>query len=151
MAHKNRKVHAHRGERTCGWGGAQKHRGAGSRGGRGNAGQKKKHHQISARISGRVFGKTGFKRPQELIKNVITINLADIDKKIELWVKEGKAKKTTGGFSVDVTSLGYEKVLGSGKLTHKIEVTADSFSKSAITKIEGAGGKAVGVDGVDTA
>ena len=34
------------------------------------------------------------------------------------------------------------KVLGNGELTAKLEVTADAFSKSAIAKIEAAGGKA---------
>ncbi len=34
------------------------------------------------------------------------------------------------------------KVLGKGELTAKLEVTADAFSKSAIAKIEAAGGKA---------
>ncbi len=34
------------------------------------------------------------------------------------------------------------KVLGNGELTAKLEVTADAFSKSAVEKIEAAGGKA---------
>lgn len=34
------------------------------------------------------------------------------------------------------------KILGNGELTAKLEVTADAFSKSAIAKIEAAGGKA---------
>ena len=35
------------------------------------------------------------------------------------------------------------KVLGNGELKAAVTVTADAFSKSAITKIEAAGGKAV--------
>lgn len=38
------------------------------------------------------------------------------------------------------------KVLGSGELTAKIEVTADAFSKSAVEKIEAAGGKATKIE-----
>lgn len=34
------------------------------------------------------------------------------------------------------------KVLGNGELTAKVEVTANAFSKSAVAKIEAAGGKA---------
>lgn len=34
------------------------------------------------------------------------------------------------------------KVLGNGELTAKVEITANAFSKSAIAKIEAAGGKA---------
>ena len=39
------------------------------------------------------------------------------------------------------------KVLGNGELTAKLEVTADAFSKSAIAKIEAAGGKAILFEG----
>ena len=35
------------------------------------------------------------------------------------------------------------KVLGNGEITAALTVTADAFSKSAVTKIEAAGGKAV--------
>ena len=35
------------------------------------------------------------------------------------------------------------KILGNGKLTKKVVVKADKFSKSAVEKIEAAGGKAV--------
>lgn len=38
------------------------------------------------------------------------------------------------------------KVLGNGELTAKLEVTADAFSKSAIEKIEAAGGKAIKIE-----
>lgn len=38
------------------------------------------------------------------------------------------------------------KVLGNGELTAALEVSADAFSKSAIAKIEAAGGKAIIVE-----
>lgn len=38
------------------------------------------------------------------------------------------------------------KILGNGELTAKLEVSADAFSKSAIAKIEAAGGKAIIVE-----
>lgn len=38
------------------------------------------------------------------------------------------------------------KVLGNGELTAKLEVSADAFSKSAVEKIEAAGGKAIIVE-----
>ncbi|MDD6252655.1 MAG: 50S ribosomal protein L15 [Candidatus Cryptobacteroides sp.] len=34
------------------------------------------------------------------------------------------------------------KILGNGELTAKLEITADAFSQSAVSKIEAAGGKA---------
>ena len=150
MAQKNRKINSKRGTRSCGYGGAQKHRGSGSRGGRGKAGTLK-HKQIATIKTGRRFGKMGFKRHQSLKKNLITINLSDIDRKIAYWAEEGKAKKTSAGYIVDLSALGYDKVLGSGNISQKIEITADSFSASAKEKIEKAGGKAISGDDVDTA
>ena len=35
------------------------------------------------------------------------------------------------------------KVLGNGELSAKLEITADAFSQSAVSKIESAGGKAI--------
>jgi len=148
MALKNRKIQKKRGTRSCGHGNAQKHRGAGSRGGRGNAGTWT-HHQKRMFITGLKRGKTGFKRHPSLVANQRVINLGDIDARIAKWAAEGKAKKTAHGYSVNMGDLGYDKVLGSGKLAHAIEITADSFSESAKKKIEKAGGKIVG-HGIDS-
>jgi large subunit ribosomal protein L15 len=149
MAQKNRKINKKmRGSRSCGYGCAKKHRGAGSRGGRGNAGSTKHKQKLMYILGGRL-GKIGFHRHPSLVVAQSIINLDDIDVHIEKWAAEGKAKKTAGGFSVDMSELGYDKVLGSGKLTHKIEIKADSFSESAKKKIAEAGGKVVG-DGIDT-
>lgn len=142
MARKNRKIRKRLGSRTCGYGCAKKHRGAGSRGGRGNAGSGQ-HKQKGYSILGKSFGKIGFHRPSALMKKIRPINLSDIDNRIEKWAQEGKAKKTAGGYSIDMGDLGYDKVLGSGKLTHKIEVKALFFSESAKEKIAAAGGKAI--------
>jgi large subunit ribosomal protein L15 len=149
MAHKHRKVHSQRGKRTSGWGGAQKHRGAGSRGGRGKAGTLK-HKQINTIKQGVVFGKVGFKRHPSLISKAKTINVSDLERNLDQWVSQDKAKKSGTSYSVDLTSLGYDKLLGSGKISKKVEITVDSFSNSAKEKIENAGGKITG-DGVDTA
>lgn len=150
MAQKNRKIVSKRGTRSCGYGNAQKHRGSGSRGGRGNAGSGK-HKQIKSIKEGRIFGKVGFKRHPSLRSKPITINLSDIARKLDSWVLEEKAKKTSAGiFVLDLRALGYEKVLGSGNLNIKIEITADSFSNKAKEKIEEAGGKALSANDVDT-
>lgn len=38
------------------------------------------------------------------------------------------------------------KVLGNGELTAKLEISAHAFSKSAVAKIEAAGGKAITIE-----
>lgn len=47
---------------------------------------------------------------------------------------------------IDVTQLGYEKVLGTGKISSPLTIKAKFFSENAIRKIEEAKGKAVKVD-----
>jgi len=143
MAQKDRKTGKKRGSRSCGYGNAQKHRGAGSRGGRGNAGRGK-HKQVKLHIEHpKYFGKKGFKRHPSIIKDQKVLNLSDIEHMLENWLKDGKAKKEKDIYIIDVTKLGFQKILGAGKISHAIHITAESFSKSAKGKIEKAGGKAV--------
>jgi len=56
-----------------------------------------------------------------------------LDKKA---VKEGNLVK------IDVTKLGYQKVLGSGRLSKPLIIQAKQFSKSAEKKLQEIGGKA---------
>ncbi len=149
MAQKNRKTGKKRGSRSCGYGSCQKHRGSGSRGGRGNAGSGK-HKQIKSRLKGRVFGKSGFKRHPSLKREKRTINLSEINGRIGQWSEEGRVKKASGKLTLDLSELGYDKVLGGGKLTRKVRIKAESFSESAKKKIGEAGGEALESNDVDT-
>ncbi len=56
-----------------------------------------------------------------------------------LTIEDIKAEKLAGRNEL-------VKVLGNGELTAKLEVTAHAFSKSAISKIEAAGGKATVIE-----
>jgi large subunit ribosomal protein L15 len=67
------------------------------------------------------------------MKKVKAINLNELDK---------LAKEKNLG-SINVLELGYEKVLGRGRLSKPLEVEAKFFSKQAMRKIEESGGKAV--------
>ncbi len=73
-------------------------------------------------------------------KEVQIVNLTDIENRIdankvdvEVLLNRGLIKKR----GVDV------KILGNGELTKPIEISAHRFSKSALEKIEKAGGKAI--------
>lgn len=123
-----------RGHRTY-HGSHKKWRGGGSRGGRGKAGMHKHKWSYTVKYEPEHFGKEGFKKPKEVSKKAAIINLEEIDKLAE---KE-KLKE------IDLSQLGYEKVLGKGKLTQALTIKAKYFSKSAIKKIEQAGGRAVKV------
>ena len=87
------------------------------------------------------FGKRGFKRPQKVIKEIKTINLKELDVLVKKMVEEGKLKKEKGGIKVDLTELGYDKLLGTGKITQPLIIRGKYFSENAIKKIEEAKGK----------
>jgi large subunit ribosomal protein L15 len=114
-------------------------RGKGSRGGKGWAGSQKHHAQL-AREAGRAQGKYGFKRPQQMVYGTNTINVGALDQTLPIWVKSGKATESDGIFTVDLDSLQYDKLLGSGRVTRKVVVSVESCSESAKTKIEKTGG-----------
>lgn len=141
MAHKDRKIQKSRGTRNCGWGNTQKHRGAGSRGGRGMAGSKKQKWSYVSKYMPEHFGRSGFKMPQKMISEDATINVGQLDCQIESYVSKGAAQLKDKKYSIDLKAAGYDKLLGSGRVKHAIDVKVGKSSKSAIGKIEGAGGK----------
>lgn len=73
-----------------------------------------------------------------------------MDSKVEKWAEEGKAKKSASSYSINLSDLGYGKLLGKGKLTHKIEITVTASSEKAKKKTEEAGGKILTGDDIDS-
>ncbi len=131
-----------RGKRTFGNGTHKNRRGGGSRGGRGNAGTCK-HHFVRSMQRGLSFGKHGFKRPLSIVKDDVIVNVGEIDEAIEQLVTDGFAEKKGNAFHIDLASIGIEKVLGSGKVTKPLFITASEFSSTAKQKIDEAEGKAI--------
>jgi len=131
-----------RGSRTCGGGTHKNRRGGGSRGGRGNAGICK-HHFVRALQLGMTFGKHGFKRPLVTVEDKTIVNVGELDEAVEQLVADGFAEKKGDAFHIDLANIGIEKVLGSGKVTKPLFITASEFSSSAKKKIEEAKGQAV--------
>ncbi|MCS7106176.1 MAG: 50S ribosomal protein L15 [Candidatus Aenigmarchaeota archaeon] len=141
VVRRKKKVRKYRGHRTYGYGSHKKHRGKGSRGGRGFAGMHKHKWSYTVKYAKDHFGKRGFKSPQK--KEIKGINLEELDKKAESLLEQKIAEKEGEKIKINVLKLGYEKVLGSGELTKPLIIEAKFFSKKAIRKIEEAGGEAV--------
>ncbi len=84
--------------------------------------------------------KFGFKNPTRVEYKAVNVSaveaLAARLNQAELGIEDIKAAGLAG-------KNDFVKVLGNGEITAAVTVTADAFSKSAITKIEAAGGKAV--------
>lgn len=132
--HRRKKAAKMRGSKTHGWGAMKKHRGAGNRGGRGMAGTGKradtKKPTIINLYGNDYFGKRGFRRPQKVVKlqkrQQKMLNLEQLEK----FDKQ----------DINLTKLGYTKLLGKGKITKKYTITISSISKKAKEKIEKLGG-----------
>ncbi|MDP3103205.1 MAG: uL15 family ribosomal protein [Candidatus Methanoperedens sp.] len=131
-----------RGRRTFGGGTHKNRRGGGSRGGRGNAGTCK-HHFVRSMQRGLLFGKHGFKRPQSVAGDKVIVNIGELDEAIEQLSSEGFAEKKGKSYHINLANIGIEKVLGSGKVTKSLFITAQEFSSVAKQKIEEAKGNAI--------
>jgi len=142
---RTKKILKKRGHRTAGYGAGKKHRGSGSRGGVGMAGLHKHKRMRALKYMPDHFGKRGFKRPQKMIKIQKIINIKQLDPQIDKLLKEKKIQKEKDTFIVKLDDLGYDKLLGTGKLNHKLIIEAKAFSESAIKKIEESGGKTITV------
>ncbi|MFA5860434.1 MAG: uL15m family ribosomal protein [Candidatus Thermoplasmatota archaeon] len=140
---KKRKSSKRRGDREVGRG-RKKGRGAGLRGGRGNAG-KHKHKRVHYAKLGQEFGATnyGFKRPDEAVELVNAVNVSELDHVLPRLVQMGEAKNEGGVFTVDLARMGIDKLLGSGQVRSKIHVTVEEATESAKAKIAEAGGQVV--------
>ncbi|NLF88584.1 50S ribosomal protein L15 [Candidatus Bathyarchaeota archaeon] len=129
MPHKLRKIRKFRGSRTQGYGRIGQHRDSGSKGNR-RVGRHKHLWSKIQNINPGYFGKNGFTSPQSKHRIESTINLLKLD-------------QLATGKEINLTELGYTKLLGTGKVTKAITVTVAAASKSAQTKIEEAGGKLI--------
>ncbi len=136
-----KKVKKFRGSRTCGGGTHKNRRGAGNRGGRGNAGGDK-HHYVRNLQRGIIFGKSGFKRPQKIQYSDRTVNVSELDEVADHLVSIDSAKAEDDGIHINLSDIGVDKVLGRGKVTKKLIVYGEC-SETARAKIEGVGGRIV--------
>ncbi|HYY66159.1 MAG TPA: uL15 family ribosomal protein [Nitrososphaeraceae archaeon] len=138
MATRFRKSRRNRGSRYCGWGQIGQHRQAGGRGGIGQAG-KHKHFWIRTIVEEPDhFGHDGFYSFNHNLSQK-WINVRDLD---SVFAKHGNVEKD-GKVMLDLNSLGYDKLLGGGKVFSSFMVKISKVSKKAKEKIEDVGGEVV--------
>jgi len=92
-------------------------------------------------MQGVQYGKNGFHHDQQTLVEAIDIGV--LDESIERLVAAGIARKDGDLYVLDMASLGVDKVLGSGRVTHKMNISAQAFSETAKVKIEAVGGQAL--------
>lgn len=129
MPHKLRKIRKTRGSRTQGYGRVGQHRDSGSKGHR-KVGRHKHLWSYVVTHEPDYFGKHGFTSPQSLHRKENTINLNKLD----------EIAQTP---QINLTALGYTKLLGTGKITKPLTINVSSYSKSAAEKIKKAGGEII--------
>jgi large subunit ribosomal protein L15 len=66
--------------------------------------------------------------------------VGELDELADQLVEDGFAELDGEVYSIDLNGLGIEKVLGAGRVSKKLTVTACEFSATARSKIENAGG-----------
>jgi large subunit ribosomal protein L15 len=127
-----RKVRRLRGSRTHGYGQIGQHRHSGQQGGHGNAGLHKHKWSWTVKYDPDHFGRDDFV-PPGYPKVERWVNVGDLD---DFGLTAGK-----GPMEVDLTSLGVQKLLGSGTVGRAYNVRVPSFTKRAQSKLQEAGGK----------
>lgn len=104
-------------------------RGAGLRGGRGNAGLCKHKFMYMMKYMPDHYGVHGFKRPQSILKKDKIINVGQLEEKFP------------GKKDIDLEKEGFDKLLGGGKLNSKLKIKVNSASEKALEKIKEKGGE----------
>jgi len=142
VVRKRKKALRQRGSKTHGWGSKKKHRGAGNRGGKGMAGSGKRSDSKKPSIwSNKYFGKHGFSSKSTKIIN--PVNLDYLEENVYRLISKKLVNKENDVFSVDLEKLGFNKLLGSGKVQSKYKIKVPYASKKAIEKVKGSGGEVI--------
>ncbi|WP_297436800.1 uL15m family ribosomal protein [Thermococcus sp.] len=144
MIRRKKKVRKFRGSHTHGWGCKKKHRGGGSKGGKGMAGTGKRKDQKWTwviKYAPDRLGKRGFHRPKAVQYLPQVMNLNDIEENLQLFLDSGIAYEEEGKLIVDTTQMGIDKVLGSGRISRPLVVKAYYVTPKAEEKIKAAGGE----------
>ena len=128
-----------RGLRTHGRG-KKSGRGAGIIGGHGQAGLGKTKKIYMLKYDRNHFGHHGFTRPPSQVEDKNTINVSELSEQVDRFVELGFGSKDGDAYSIDLTAAGIDKLLGSGSIAFKVNVSVYEASAKAVEKIEAAGG-----------
>ncbi len=143
---KRKKNVRQRGHKTHGWGAKKKHRGKGHQGGAGMAGSGKRADSKKPSIwkNPKYFGKHGFvsKTPKVRIN---AVNIGYLEQHLQKFISSKLVEKEKDTYSFELEKLGYNKLLGDGRLSAKFRIKTPYASKSAIDKVKEAGGEVIGL------
>lgn len=146
---KKTKASKYRGSKTHGSGSMKKRRGAGNRGGRGNAGTGKRGNANTPSIwkSGEHLGKSYFKKKGRVIGRE-SISIHNLEIIIPKLIKNGKVKEEDNFILINLSELGYDKLLANGTVTKKYKIIVEQISIKAQEKIKEKGGEIILKDAI---
>lgn len=133
LPRREKRIRQMRGQGGAGYGGKKKHRGKGSRGGKGWAGSTKHRRSYIYKYAPDHLGYRGFRPPTAVLSEEVILNLDDVE---AIAMKTGKAE-------LDLTTMGYTKLLGRGKLSKPLTIKIACASARAVEAVKSAGGKLV--------
>ena len=137
MPHKLRKVRKKRGSRTHGYGQVGQHR----KGTKGKAGLHKHRWTYVIKYEPDYFEKRGFTSQKAISRKTNVINVGELDELADKLAAEKKLERKQKKIFLDLDKLGYDKLLGMGKITKPMLVKVVDHSEAATKKIEEAGGQ----------
>jgi len=137
LPHKLRKVRKKRGSRTYGYGQVGQHR----KGTKGKAGLHKHRWTYLIKYEPDYFEKRGFTSQKALSRKTNVINVGELDELADKLATEEKLERKEKKIFLDLDKLGYDKLLGRGKIAKPILVRVAAHSEAAAKKIEEAGGQ----------
>lgn len=141
---KRKKNSRQRASHTHGWGAKKKRRGSGNRGGKGNAGSGKRADckKPSFWKDLKYFGKFGFKI-KGAKRDIRPVNLIYLEENLQKFLKEKKAVQENGLYNIDLEAIGFNKLMGDGRVSNKFKIKTQYASKKSVEKIKAAGGEVI--------
>ena len=140
MPHNKRsKRSRQRGSWTHGWGAKKKHRGKGNKGGAGMAGTGKRADSKKPSIwkDPNYFGKHGF---ASRFKKEKAVNVQYLNEAADSLVEQKLIEKKGDMYRIELSKLGFGKLLSKGPAVKKFEIFAARASPGAIEAVKAAGG-----------
>jgi len=138
-----------RGSRTHGRG--KKHgRGAGGRGGTGNAGLHKHKFKWMVKYDPDHFGHHGFVRHAQDTGTGVAINVEAVLAQLPKLEERGFALRGEPAIAVDLAKAGFDRLLGKGRVSVPLRLRVPYASETAVRKVTAAGGSVDLTQAVET-
>jgi large subunit ribosomal protein L15 len=98
---------------------------------------------MKAMKEGWMYGKHGFHRPPAIVARASSVNIGELDELSLYLLEAGAATEKDGAVAIDLGELGFDKLLGNGRVSKKYVISVEAASASAKAKVEELGGQII--------